>query len=466
MKTRNLKSTITLVLVSVCLASCLTAQNQQLTEQHQRSIIEEAGRTLVERYVFPEIGEQCAAHLKSQMDAGAFDGVSDPVEFARLLTKELYSIAHDKHLRVRFQARPEGAPRAEDPFVRAYRQRRTAREDNFGFAKAEVLEGNVGYVDIRWFPPIEASRSTASAAMKFVSNADALIIDLRGNGGGNPSTIQYICSYFFSERTHLNSLYWRQGDRTQEFWTLDVVDGEKMPDVPIFVLTSGRTFSGGEEFAYNLKTRKRATLIGETTGGGANPGGGVSLPEGFTMFVPTGRAINPVTGTNWEGTGVEPDISCSAEEAFDLALEKASDAAKRRQEEQLRSATELIESLKGELEQAQSYYARQNTQLGDEKVGTALGRVLSGGLVDESSINDLGYLLLGEKKFDQAIGVFRFNVEHFPDSWNTYDSLGEAYMAKGETELAIEYYRKSLKLNPDNEGAKENIKKMEGRPKG
>jgi tetratricopeptide (TPR) repeat protein len=298
--------------------------------------------------------------------------------------------------------------------------------------------------------------------MQFVSNVDALIIDLRRNGGGNPATIQYICSYFFAERTHLNSLYWRQGDRTEEFWTLDDVEGAKMPIVPIFVLTSRRTFSGGEEFAYNLKTRKRATLIGETTGGGANPGGGFPLPEGFSMFVPTGRAINPVTGTNWEGTGVEPDIACASDEAYDLALEQAAAAAEKYRDRELQMAAESIKVFRAGIEDAQDRYAKGDIQSGDALVRGALAKGLASGLFDERSVNDLGYSLLGEEQFDAAIGVFRFNVEQFPESWNTYDSLAEAYMTKGETKRAIEYYRKSLELNPDNEGAKQNIKKMGG----
>ena len=131
--------------------------------------------------------------------------------------------------------------------------------------------------------------------------------------------VQYICSYFFGEKTHLNSLYWRKGDRTQEFWTLDELPSERMPDVPLFVLTSKYTFSGAEEFAYNFKTRKRATIVGESTGGGANPGGTIEINELFSINVPTGRAINPVTQTNWEGTGVTPDVKTIASNALNKA---------------------------------------------------------------------------------------------------------------------------------------------------
>jgi len=463
MTSKPLQSAVAMLVMSVALAACLSSQEKQLTSGDKESVVKEASRHLMDRYVFPDVGERCAKHLVARMSEGGFDSVSDPEEFARLLTEELYTVAHDKHLRIRARPRTESAAEADDPFLRAYRRRRSAKEGNFGFAKAEVLEGNVGYVDIRWFPPIEAARPTASAAMKFVSNADALIVDLRQNGGGNPSTIQYICSYFFAVRTHLNSLYWREGNRTEEFWTLNEVEGEKMPDIPIYVLTSQRTFSGGEEFAYNLKTRKRATLIGETTGGGANPGGGFPLPAGLAMFVPTGRAINPVTGTNWEGTGVEPDISCPADTALALAQEKASAAARDCREPQMQSATTSVKALRGGLEKAEAQYAKGEISEGDSAIRSTLAKAVSEGLMDEASINEIGYSLLGEKNHDLAVGVFRFNVEQFPESWNTFDSLAEAYMTKGEKDKAIEYYKKSLELNPTNEPARLNIKKMGGR---
>ncbi len=139
--------------------------------------------------------------------------------------------------------------------------------------------------------------------------------------------IRYVSSWFFAEPSHLNSLYWRAGERTEEFWTYDDIPGVKRPDVPLFVLTSNYTFSGAEEFSYNMLTQKRATLIGEVTGGGANPGGVRAINERFTVFIPLGAAVNPITGTNWERVGVTPHIEVSADEAFDIALEMAQAAA-------------------------------------------------------------------------------------------------------------------------------------------
>jgi C-terminal processing protease CtpA/Prc len=201
------------------------------------------------------------------------------------------------------------------------------RLSNYGFQKLEHFEHNIGYLDLRGFVPEHLGRETAIGAMKFLANSDAIIIDLRKNGGGDPKMVQLICSYFFDKKIHLNSLYWRHTDRTVEYWTLDEVEGKRMPDVPLFILTSNRTFSGAEEFCYNMQTRERATLIGETTGGGANPGGTFNINDQFSIFIPTGRAINPVTKTNWEGVGVKPDIKIDADKALDRALEEAKKAA-------------------------------------------------------------------------------------------------------------------------------------------
>jgi hypothetical protein len=162
--------------------------------------------------------------------------------------------------------------------------------------------------------------------MAVLAKSDAIIIDLRNTGGGSPDMIQLISTYFFAEPTLLNTMYWREGDRTDQFWTLPHVPGRRMPDTPLYVLTSERTFSGAEEFAYNMQNLKRATLIGETTGGGAHPGGSMPVNDLFGMFVPTGRAINPISKTNWEGVGVKPDVSAPADDALTLAHVKAIDA--------------------------------------------------------------------------------------------------------------------------------------------
>lgn len=162
--------------------------------------------------------------------------------------------------------------------------------------------------------------------MNFLSNAGAVIIDLRRNGGGSPAMIQLISSYFLRDTTHLNSFENRGEDVLKQFWSLPYVPGKSMFDTDLYILTSPRTFSAAEEFTYNMKNLKRATLVGETTGGGAHPGGTQIVNDDFLIWVPTGRAVNPITKTNWEGTGIAPDIAVAQDKALDkaraLALEK------------------------------------------------------------------------------------------------------------------------------------------------
>jgi C-terminal processing protease CtpA/Prc len=165
---------------------------------------------------------------------------------------------------------------------------------------------------------------TVVAVMSFFANTDALIVDLCKCRGGDPDMVALIASYFLGEeRTQLSSIYWREGNVTQESWTLPYVPGKRYGSKPIYVLTSKDTFSGAEALAYDLKTLRRATIIGEITRGGAQPGSPYRLSSHFDVFIPIGRSINPVTGTNWEGTGVIPDISVPQEQAFNVAYSMA-----------------------------------------------------------------------------------------------------------------------------------------------
>jgi C-terminal processing protease CtpA/Prc len=191
--------------------------------------------------------------------------------------------------------------------------------------------------------------------MGFVANSDAIIFDLRRNGGGDPAMVALISSYLFGDKpVHLNDLYWRKGDRTDEFWTDPKAAAFKLENKPIYVLTSSRTFSGAEEFSYNLKNLKRAVIVGETTGGGAHPGSGQRLSEHFQVFVPSGRAISPITKTNWEGTGVEPDVKVPKEQALITAQIMILKDLESKSKDNDRKALyqRLIKSLEGEATKA------------------------------------------------------------------------------------------------------------------
>jgi C-terminal processing protease CtpA/Prc len=258
--------------------------------------------------------------LRAHAAAGAYDRITSGAEFAALLTTQLQDVSRDKHLRIIYE--PGGIGSRQPAFTPEERDRRMAAEkrNNFGFHRVERLDGNVGYIELRGFSGSPEAEAAVTAAMNFLANTDALIFDLRRNGGGSPVTIGFISSYLFDRPTHLNDFYVRETDRRQSFHTTATVSGKRYGETrPVYVLTSTRTFSAAEEFTYNLKNLKRATIVGETTGGGAHPGGVRRLTEHFGIWLPTGRAINPITGTNWEGVGIAPDIAVDPSEALPAA---------------------------------------------------------------------------------------------------------------------------------------------------
>ena len=308
------RSLIPLFILMIAVTSEGAAQSgrDELTPERRAIIVDSIASALNGRYVFPEVAAKMAADLRSRVKRGAFDAITDVSAFGQILTKDLQAVSHDKHVRVRVGGSGQAGGR-----------RPIGSDGPTGaFGRAERLAGDVAYVEILsfGFSP-EDVRDEASRIMGGAADARALILDLRANGGGSPFMVALVASYVFgSEPVLLNSLYFRPANRTDDFFTEPQVSGKKFgPTKPVFVLTSSRTFSGAEEFAYDLQTQKRATIVGETTGGGANPGGPVSLPYGMTLFVPTGRAINPITKTNWEGTGVKPDVAVPADSALAVA---------------------------------------------------------------------------------------------------------------------------------------------------
>ncbi|HSK72635.1 MAG TPA: S41 family peptidase [Pyrinomonadaceae bacterium] len=297
--------------------------------------IENLLKDLNESYVFPEVAKRMEADIRNRMKNNEYDNITSARDFAKKLTEDLRAVSKDKHLGVRYSHRviPVRQARSEPTAEEKEQQKLMLKLNNYGFVKIEVLQGNIGYIDFRGFTDPELGAETVAAAMNFVANTDALIFDLRQNGGGSPEMVALISSYLFGDKpVHLNSLYWRKGDKTEEYWTKPEKAAKKFGDKDVYVLTSNYTFSGAEEFSYNLKNLKRATIVGETTGGGAHPGGTVRLGDHFGAFIPTGRAISPITKTNWEGTGVEPDVKTSKElalkTAYSMALNKSRERAK------------------------------------------------------------------------------------------------------------------------------------------
>ena len=312
-------------------------------------VIDGAIEHMRKAYIFADVAEKMAEAVRANAAKNEYDSITAPRDFAERLTRDLQAVSHDKHLRIVFN--PDGLPARSGPPTPEERARGLAEERrrNFGFEKVERLDGNVGYIDLRGFSGTPESKDVAVAAMNFVADTDALIFDLRRNGGGSPFMIGILSSYLFTDVVHLNDFYIRETDSKREFFTTAEVQGRRFgKDKPVYVLTSNRTFSAAEEFTYNLKNLKRSTTVGETTGGGAHPGGVRPITAHFGIWLPNGRAINPITKTNWEGTGIEPDIKTASGQALQAAhldaLKKIlATATDPRHREQLESAIAAVQ---------------------------------------------------------------------------------------------------------------------------
>ena len=297
-----------------------------------REIVTKALELLRANYVFPEQAEQAATAIEARLEAGEYDDL-DEITLTELLTSHLQEVTDDRHLRVVLGGGPGPGPgpRAEqvpeepkDREARRLAMRQRGRLDNFGIRRVDRLDGNVGYLDVRRVAMPANAGPAIAAAMELVAGAYALIIDLRQNHGGSPEGVVFWCSYLLDERpAHLNDIFHADTGETRQFWALPYVPGTRYLDRPVYVLTSHHTFSGGEDFAYTLQALGRVTVVGETTGGGAHPTRGFPISAAVHIGIPFARSVNPVTGTNWQGTGVVPDVAVPEAQAHDTAYARA-----------------------------------------------------------------------------------------------------------------------------------------------
>lgn len=297
---------------------------QSLTAGQRREIAGAAATAYADFYVFADRGAAIAAHLRREAARGAFDRVAEPQAFAAALTAAIRSVQPDRHIEI-LPPSPTAAP---DPGPRSRAEQLSwverLRRRNYDFVRVERLGGNVGYLRFDSFPPPELAAPTAAAAMAFLRNSDALIVDLRENGGGTGDMVRFLASYFFVEPTRLSRSFRRDRIPQTSFdTTLPTVPGERMPVVDLFVLTSSRTISAAEAFAFALQQQGRATIVGEITAGAGNAGDYLDIGRGFRAFVPDVHVSSPVNETSWEGVGVRPDIAAASADALTAAHREA-----------------------------------------------------------------------------------------------------------------------------------------------
>lgn len=297
-----------------------------LDATRRKSVIDGAIAQLKEYYIYADGAQKMGDAVLAHEKAGDYDKITDGSVFATRLTDDMRAVTHDGHLFISYAPFQVPVEHGQGPSPEDQANfRKDLARNNCWWSKVEILPGNIGYVKFDGFAPPEYCGETVVAAMGFVAHTDAIIFDLRDNDGGDPKMVDLVVSYLFDKPTHINDLYYRKDDKTTQYWTLPYVPGTRMAAQPVYVLTSKRTFSGGEEFCYDLKTQKRATLVGETTGGGAHPVSGHRIDDHFEIGVPGGRPINPVTQKDWEGTGVEPDVKVKSDDALTTAEKLAAD---------------------------------------------------------------------------------------------------------------------------------------------
>ncbi len=297
--------------IAFAAAPAARAADAPLDDAARATAVDKAADLLRNRYAFPDVGARLADKLTASLAAGDYRSASTPDALAADLNRDIRQVTQDPHLKAFTKQVVDDPPPQSDE----------------GVARVDMLEDDIGYIELVGFPPVDLFKAYADKAMKLVRGSKALIIDLRRNRGGSPQTVSYAASYFFdpSRPVHLNDIIFRvpntSGLRTVAFQTSPTPFSYL--NRPVIVITGARTISGGEEFAYDLQAQKRATVIGQPTAGGANPGAAMPLIAGLNLFLPTGHAENPVTRTNWEGQGVQPDIPAAPADVMAAAVAAA-----------------------------------------------------------------------------------------------------------------------------------------------
>lgn len=406
-----------LLMLFVILQDTVAQDTKHLLNTKEKNAVVSAIKTHIEEsYIDLDLSKKMIIELDKNLKSNKYEKITSPVEFSKTVTEDLQSISKDLHLKVRFE--PERIAQ-EKLIVSEEKQlemeKRTVMqmaEINYGFTEVKILDGNIGYLNLSQFTDIKYAEETATATMNFLSNTNAIIIDLRSNGGGVPSMMQLLSSYFLDKTpVLLSDFYERKTNTKTQLYSFENVNGKRSTNKPLYILTSKNTFSAAEAFTYTLKHLDKAIVIGEITKGGANRTKRINLNDEFTISLSYIQSIHPVTKTNWEGKGVEPNIKTTEKDAFIYAY---------------------IDAIK------KTFNRNKNTIL-----------------------NKIGYGFLKDKLIDNAIAVFQENAKLFPNDSNSWDSLGEAYFANLDKENALKSYKKALELDASSESAKAMIQKLE-----
>ncbi|NPD47351.1 MULTISPECIES: S41 family peptidase [unclassified Lentimicrobium] len=408
-------------------------KNDQLTSRNRSEIIEKTKEIFLEYYPLPEVSLKMINYLNEKQKKGDYHQFKNVKDFTSQLTKDLRKISNDDHIRV--------YPYEKIPDDLLAEIKLGYPENNFGFQKVEIQTGNIGYINLTTFNNPKSAGPTAIAAMNFVANSDALIIDLRLNGGGDEAMAQLISSYFFDKSTHLTDNFIRKDSITEQRWTQEWVSGPRITEVPIYILMSNYSYSSAEVLAYQLQQLKRAKIVGEKTRGGAHGVRYMSFPDILiNLKVPYSQEINPYSKTNYIN-GVIPDFPCSSDKALIVAqleaakelLKTETDSLKKHKLEWSIAGKEIELNPKniGSLELSEYQGIYKNIKISIEREGLILQR---GNSIKQEMIpmgNDVfKYKDINEEKYRIQ---FTRNENGIISGMYDFDSDGDKYPLKEKT---------------------------------
>ena len=410
-----MKKYIIVVVTALVTVINSNAQNKEISKKEKKEIIKVISNNLLETYVDLELAKKMSSKIISNRKTKKYKSITNPIQFSKVLTKDLQEVSKDLHLRVNYEPKKIAQKKRNLPEELKLKRQKIMMmrmaSVNYGFTELKILNGNIGYLNLRMFADIKFAKDAATAAMNFLSNTNAIIIDLRENRGGVPNMMQLLSSYFTDAKpVLLSNFYERKTNSKTQIYTFESIDGKRMTNKPLYILTSNKTFSAAEAFTYTLKHYNKAIVVGEVTKGGANRTKRINLDANFSMSTPYIKAINPITNENWEGKGVQPDIKTDTKNAFVIAYINAINKTVKRNKNRI--------------------------------------------------LNKIGYEFLKDKAIDKAIIVFEKNVKMFPKDANSWDSLGEAYFMNRDKENSLKAYKKALELDPNSVSVKKMIQKL------
>lgn len=445
---------IWLLIIYVLIITNSIFSQSLISHEEKYEIITEVCSLLREYYVYPEIAEKICDILINSLKDGRYDKATNYDEFTDILNEDLQSVYHDPHLESYWV--PESlkdTSKPQNPISISLRYISRHKNSNFGITHVELMDNNVGYLEILTFRPLpnpEAERIVRSA-MDFLSNCDALIIDLRQNLGGHVNMLQFLSSYFFEKLTQLSTRYLRETSSTYESWTIKNFYNQRLVDVPLFILTSKSTISAPEIFSYDLQALKRATIVGEVTAGAVNSGRYFSIKNSIQLLITIGYTINPITKTHCEGKGVQPDVVVPAEDALDKALELANIAAEQYRQKKENMVEEYIQKFQSQITEVEKEMVK-NFDKAEEMLNKIIRQWYDNKFMNPYLLLDLGDMYLQKDQAQMAILVLKQGPLYYTGAFEMYifyRMLAEAYLKISDKKNAVKSYAKYLELFPN-----------------